>query len=139
MAEAKTQPTAASVTAFIDTVADETRRADCKTVLKMMRKATGAKPVMWGSAIVGFGSYRMTYANGRTGDWPIIGFSPRKSALTLYLMTGYDGQQDLLARLGRHKSSKACLYLNKLADVDIDVLAQMIERTVAAMAPRRVS
>jgi hypothetical protein len=139
VAEAKTQPTAASVTAFIAAVPDAQRRADCQTVLKLMQQATGARPVMWGTAIVGFGAYRSTYASGRAGDWPVIAFAPRKNDLTLYLMPGYDQQQDLLARLGRHKTAKSCLYLKKLADVDLAVLTELIARSVTAMAPQRIA
>lgn len=138
MGEAKTQPTDEDPHAFIDRVGDAARRADCHAVMAMMRKAAGAPPVMWGPAIVGFGRYRYTYASGRTGDWPIIGFSPRKNDLTLYLSSGFEGHADLMARLGRHKTSKACLYLKRLADVDLAILQVLIEKSVETMAPRRV-
>lgn len=138
MAEAKTQPTTEDPAAFLDRIEDPQRRADCHAVLAMMRKAAGAPAVMWGPAIVGFGRYRMTYADGRTGDWPIIGFSPRKNELTLYLSSDYEGHAGLMARLGKHKASKACLYLKRLSDVDVAVLDTLIRKTVETMAPRRV-
>ena len=138
MAEAKTQPTDEDPAAFLDRIEDPQRRADCHAVLAMMRQASGAPAVMWGPAIVGFGRYRMTYANGRTGDWPIIGFSPRKNDLTLYLSSDYEGHAGLMARLGKHKASTACLYLKRLADVDQGVLETLIRRSVETMAPRRV-
>ena len=136
--EAKTQPTDQDPIAFLDRIEDPQRRADCHAVLEMMRKATGAPPVMWGAAIVGFGCYRYTYASGRTGDWPVIGFSPRKNDLTLYLMPGFEQQAERLATLGRHKTGKSCLYLKKLADVDLAVLRGLIEWSVQAMAPQRI-
>ena len=138
MAEAKTRPTSVSPAEFIDRLEDPQRRADCHAILAMMAKASGAPAVMWGPAIVGFGRYRMTYADGRTGDWPIIGFSPRKNDLTLYLSSDYEGHAGLMARLGKHKASKACLYLKRLSDVDVAVLDTLIRRTVETMAPRRV-
>ncbi|TNJ33433.1 DUF1801 domain-containing protein [Arenimonas terrae] len=138
MAEAKTQPTDEDPAGFLDRIEDPQRRADSHAVLAMMRQASGAPAVMWGPAIVGFGRYRLTYANGRTGDWPIIGFSPRKNDLTLYLSSDYEGHAGLMARLGKHKASKACLYLKRLADVDLTVLETLIRRSVETMAPRRV-
>lgn len=138
MAEAKTQPTDEDPAAFLDRIEDAQRRADCHAVLATMRQASGAPAVMWGPAIVGFGRYRLTYANGRTGDWPIIGFSPRKNDLTLYLSSDYEGHAGLMARLGKHKASTACLYLKRLTDVDHGVLETLIRRSVETMAPRRV-
>ena len=134
MAEPKTQPTKASVAAFIAAIPDERRRKDCEAVAKLMQAATGAKPVLWGTSIVGFGTYRYRYASGREGDWPVTGFSPRKNDLTLYVMPGFERYADLLARLGRHRTGKSCLYLKKLADVDLAVLRQILARSVAAMA-----
>jgi hypothetical protein len=138
MAEAKTKPTRASVAAFLAAIPDEERRRDCRTVAKLMEAATGAKPVLWGTAIVGFGTYRYRYASGREGEWPVIGFSPRKNDLTLYIMPGFSRYADLLARLGRHKTSVSCLYLRKLADVDLEVLEAIIGKAVADMAGKRV-
>jgi hypothetical protein len=137
MAEPKTRPTKASVAGFLAAVADEQRRKDCRAVEKMMRKATGARPVMWGTSIVGFGAYTYTDARGKSNDWPIVGFSPRKTDLTLYLMPGFAGREALLAKLGKHRTGVACLYLKRLADVDTAVLEELIAQSVADMAPRR--
>ncbi len=137
MAEAKTQVNDASVTEFLDRQ-PEPRRTDCHEVAALMKAATGEEPKMWGAAIVGFGRYLYKYESGREGEWPIIGFSPRKNDLTLYLMPGFEGREELLARLGKHKTGKSCLYLKKLADADRAVLIELIERSVAAMAPQRV-
>lgn len=137
--EPKTQATTASVSDFIAALPDADRRADCAALVKLMQKATGAKPVLWGSSIVGFGAYRYQYASGRSGDWPVIGFSPRRNDLTLYLMGGTERHPELLARLGRHKTGKSCLYVKRLADVDTKVLVQLIDDAVAAMAPQRVA
>lgn len=131
MAEPKTKMTDASVADFIDDVADETRRDDCRTVIKLMQKATGEKPKMWGASIIGFGTYTYHYASGRSGDWPLVGLSPRKTNLTLYIMDGFANYDELMAKLGKHKTGKSCLYLNKLADVDLTVLRQLIEQSVA--------
>jgi len=137
MAEAKTQPTKASVAAFLAAIPDEQRRKDCKAVAKLMQEVTGAKPVLWGTSIVGFGTYRYRSASGREGDWPVTGFSPRKNDLTLYIMPGFDRYADLLARLGKHRTGKSCLYLKRLADVDLAVLKEIIGTSVGAMAKKR--
>ena len=121
MAELKTQKTAASVKAYLAAVEPPQRRADAQVVAKLMREATGASPALWGPSIVGFGSYRYVYPSGREGEWPIIGFSPRKANLVLYLAQASEQRAPLLARLGKHKTGKACLYLNKLSDVDLSV------------------
>jgi hypothetical protein len=118
-AEPKTQRTKASVAAFIAAVEDDTRRRDAKTVDKMLRGITGEKPAMWGPSIVGYGEY-----DTPTGKWPRMGFSPRKANLVLYLMDGYD-QEPLMKRLGKHKTGRSCLYINKLSDVDEDVLRKI--------------
>lgn len=138
MAEAKTQPTKASVAAFLAAIPDEQRRKDCRLVAKLMQDATGAKPVMWGTSIVGFGTYRYRYASGREGDWPVTAFSPRKNDLVLYIMPGFERYADLLASLGRHKAGKSCLYLKRLSDVNLDALQQIIGKSVAAMAQKRI-
>ena len=137
--EPKTQATTGSVVDFIAAVPDADRRRDCEALVRLMKKATGAQPLLWGSNIVGFGAYRMQYANGKTGDWPIIAFSPRKNDLTVYLMGGTERHPELLERLGKHKTGKACLYLKRLADVDAQVLGELIDAAVAEMAPRRVA
>ena len=138
MSENKTQPTQQPVAEFLAGVADPQRRADCQTVVRMMKQASGRDPVMWGTSIVGFGTYRYVYASGRTGDWPVIGFSPRKNDLTLYLMSGFEGHDALMAKLGKHKTGKSCLYLKRLADVDLPTLQVLMDESVKAMAPQRV-
>ncbi len=130
MAELKTQKNDASVDAFLHTV-DEKRQEDCFALLELMGEVTGAPATMWGSAIVGFGNYHYTYASGREGDWFAVGFSPRKQNLTLYIMAGFDRYEELLAKLGKHSIGKSCLYVKRLADVDMDVLGQLVEASVA--------
>ncbi len=131
MAELKTAPTKASVAKFVAAVEDEARRADCAVLMEMMERVTGATPVMWGPSIVGFGSYHYRYASGREGDWMLAGFSPRKRDLTVYVMAGFQGKEKLLARLGRHKTSAGgCLYLKRLADVDLAVLEELVRDSV---------
>ena len=138
MAEPKTQPTDQDVHDFLDNIEDETRRRDCYDVLDMMREATGVEPAMWGTSIIGFGKYRYKYSSGHEGEWPIIGFSPRKNDLTLYLIPGFEEFTDLLSKLGKHKTGKSCLYLKRLEQVDRDVLKELIEESVEAMADQRV-
>ena len=133
MAELKTKPTQVSAEDYLNKIPDENKRRDSFTLLEMMRQASGFEPVMWGPSIVGFGTYHYRYATGREGDMPIIGFSPRVQALTLYIMTGFDEYEALLARLGKYKTSKACLYIKRLSDVDVDVLKELIEKSVAYM------
>lgn len=138
MSSAKTQPTKTTLKEFLAGVADPARRADCAAVAALMRQATGEKAVIWGSSIVGFGRYRLRSASGQESDWPIIGFAPRKNDLTLYLMSGFDEREDLLAGLGKHKTGKSCLYLKSLAGADMAALTQLIEWSVEAMASQRV-
>ena len=133
MAENKTQPTDADVEAFLNAVDNERRRADSFAILKMMQEVTGEEPVMWGPSIVGFGSVHYKYASGREGDMGLTGFSPRKAYLTIYITDGFDKYSDLLSRLGKHKTSVSCLYINKLADVDQDVLRELVRRSVEHM------
>jgi hypothetical protein len=127
-AEPKTRPTNASVEAFLDAVPHPGRREDGKVIAAMLEDITGEKSVMWGPSIVGYGGYR-----GPTGDWPIIGFSPRKANLVLYIMRGFTESGDLLARLGKHRTGGGCLYLNRLADVDQGVLRALAEGSVRWM------
>ena len=136
MAEMKTQPTAASVTAFLDGVDGDRRRQDAYILLDLMRRVTGEDAVMWGASIVGFGRYHYRYDSGREGDFFITGFSPRKSALTVYVMPGFGGYDDLMGRLGKHKTGRSCLYINRLADVDLAVLEQLVAASVAWMRER---
>ena len=134
MAENKTQATGADVTAFIDGVADETQRADAHVIAAMMARLSGEPPKMWGPSIIGFGAYHYKYDSGREGNAPRIGFSPRKGQTVLYLPGTISGQADLLARLGKHKEGKGCLYIKRLSDVDADVLEEMVAETLAYMA-----
>jgi Domain of unknown function (DU1801) len=131
MAELKTKKTEASVEEFLNSITDEQRREDCFAIVEMMKKATKAEPKMWGTAIVGFGHYHYKYATGRESDWFQIGFSPRKQDLTLYFCDGVERQPELLSQLGKHKIGKSCLYIKRLADLDLKVLTQMIQNSVA--------
>ena len=130
MAELKTKRTNSSVKAFLDTVADDGRRKDCQALVRIMKKAAGAEPKMWGSSIIGFGDHRYKYASGRENDWFLVGFSPRKQDLTLYIMAGFDRYASLMKKLGKHKTSKSCLYITRLADVDQAVLEDLIDASV---------
>jgi len=130
MASNKTRKTGASVADFLKGVEDPQRRADCRRVAKMMREATGKRAAMWGDSIVGFGQYTYTYASGRSGDWPITGFSPRKQDLTLYIMAGFSKYERLLNKLGKHRTGKSCLYIKRLSDVDETVLEELIRSSV---------
>lgn len=132
MAELKTKATRASVSAFLETIPDANRRRDCKALVRMMKKATKARPKMWGASIVGFGDVHYRYASGREIDWFRAGFSPRKDALTLYLTSGagWRNQADLMAKLGKHKTGKGCLYIKQLSDIDVKVLERLIGRSV---------
>lgn len=138
MAELKTKPTKASVSGFINKISDKGRREDCRTVLELMKDATGEEPQMWGSSIVGFGRYRYKYESGTKGEWMITGFAPRKNDLTLYIMRGFEPVADLMARLGKHKTGKSCLYIKTLADVDLGVLRKIVEKSVKGMAGKQV-
>jgi hypothetical protein len=136
MAENKTKPTAISVSAFLEACNNEAQRSDCKALVRLMQKATGSKPRMWGPSIVGFGSYHYVYESGREGDAPIVGFSPRRAANVLYGAIGFEGSEALLSKLGKHSTGKGCLYIKKLADIDVKVLETLIERSVAATRAR---
>lgn len=136
MAENKTRPTGASVDAFLAAVADDARRADCAQLAGLMGRVTGEPAVMWGDSIVGFGSVHYRYDSGREGDMPLVGFSPRKGDLSLYVLSGDEAEAALLTRLGRHKAGKACLNLRRLADVDLAVLEQLVAGAVDAMRRR---
>jgi hypothetical protein len=136
MAENKTQATSADVTAFIEGVADEAQRADAHRIAEMMARLSGAPAKMWGPSIIGFGSYYYKYDSGREGDTLRIGFSPRKGQTVLYLPGTISAQADLLARLGKHKEGKGCLYIKRLADVDAAVLEEMVVGSLAYMAEK---
>ena len=126
MSTNKTQPTAQSPAEFITTVLPDRRRADAETLLPFFQRITGFDPVMWGPSIIGYGRYHYTYQTGRSGDFLATGFSPRKSSLSIYIMPGYQDYGAILARLGKHKLGRSCLYVNKLDDIDMDVLAELI-------------
>ncbi len=136
MAENKTKPSKASVAQFINAIENDRRRADAKKVAAMMRKATGKRAKLWGSSIVGFGSYHYKYDSGREGEWALVGFSPRKQNLVVYIMPGFDSFPELMKKLGKYKTGKSCLYINRLDDVNEDVLQQLIERSVKVMRKR---
>jgi hypothetical protein len=129
MAEPKTRETEASVDEFFDKIADENVRRDSRKISELMQEATGAQPKMWGDSIVGFGNRLVKSASGRETDWMKIGFSPRKANLTLYLSTGEAWNEDLLSRLGKHKTGMGCLYFKRLSDVDENVLRELIEQS----------
>ena len=136
MAENKTKPTQASVDDFIAAIENPRRRADAQAALAIYKQVTGLQPVMWGPSIIGFGSIHYAYESGREGDMPAAGFSPRKANMTFYVGDEFEGAEALYARLGKHKKSVACLYGNKLDDVDLDVLREIIARQYALDAPR---
>lgn len=133
MAELKTKLTTQDVTEFLHAVPDARRREECFAMLELLREATSFEPRLWGTNLVGFGAYRYTYASGRSGEWPIIGFSPRKSNLTLYIMDGFERYEDLLQRLGQPSHGTSCLYLKNLAKLDREALQTLIRRSVEHM------
>jgi hypothetical protein len=127
----KTKPTPASVDSFLQSIGDPKRRQDCLTLVELMKKASGTEPKMWGTSIVGFGAYHYRYASGHEGDTCVIGFSPRKEALTLYLGWGLEPFQEILQRLGKHKHGKGCLYIRSLEDVDLSALAALLKKAAS--------
>lgn len=133
MAELKTKATEVQVADFIAAVPDPVRRADAETLCALMEKLTGLQPRMWGPTIIGFGSYRYTYDSGHSGEMCRIGFSPRKAEQVLYVLSGEAGEAEALARLGKHKTGKSCLYIKKLADVDADVLEDLVRAAIERM------
>ena len=133
MAELKTKQNNTSVTEFIGAVVDKQQRVDARKISAMMRTATGTRAKMWGTNIVGFGSYHYKYASGQEGDWPIVGFSPRKQNLSLYIMPGFGRFDKLMAKLGKYKTGKSCLYIKRLSDVDESVLVKLIDGSVKHM------
>ena len=134
MAELKTKKTDASVEKFLNSVADEQRRNDSFAILEIMKKATKAEPAMWGPSIVGFGQRLYKYPSGRELDWFLLGFSPRKQDLTLYIMMGIERYPELMKKLGKYKTGKSCLYIKKLDDVDLTTLKQLIKQSISDMA-----
>ncbi|MEO9475557.1 MAG: DUF1801 domain-containing protein [Cyclobacteriaceae bacterium] len=137
MSDLKTKPTEESVVAFLNSVENETRRKDAFRIHELMTAITGEKATMWGPGIVGYGTYHYIYKTGREGDWLLTGFSPRKQSLSLYIMSGFSRYDDLLAQLGKHKTGVSCLYINKLSDIDMDVLSEMIKESVAYMRNKK--
>jgi hypothetical protein len=134
MAKNKTTPTNASVADFISKVQNETRRNDSLRLVEIYRSITGSEPKMWGPTIIGFGKYHYKYASGHEGDAPLAGFSPRKDSLVLYFASEFEGKEELLSKLGKHKSSVACVYAKKLDDLDLTVLKKMIKKSMAHTA-----
>lgn len=136
MSDLKTRANDASVEDFLAAVPNARRREDSGKVLDLMLEVTGEPARMWGDSIVGFGTYHYRYKSGREGDWPRTGFSPRKQYLAIYIMPGFDEYEALLSRLGKHRTSVSCLYINKLADVDMDVLREIVAGSYEEMARR---
>ena len=134
MAENKTKQTRASVAQFLDGIVDQQRRADCKVIAKMMRAASGKNAKMWGTSIVGFGTYDYEYASGREGSSFLCGFSPRARKLVIYVMSGFSAQASLMAKLGKYSTGKSCRYIKKLDDINPKVLQSLIERSVKYMS-----
>ena len=130
-AKVKTVVTNESVADFINKIEDETKRNDCFAIINLMRKVSGFEEKMWGPSIIGFGSYHYKYESGREGDAPLVGFSPRKAEISLYLAHGFKERQALLEKFGKHKTAKACIYIKKLSDIDTNVLEEMIGHSIA--------
>ncbi|MEO5931084.1 MAG: DUF1801 domain-containing protein [Candidatus Kapaibacterium sp.] len=133
MAELKTKETDESVEGFLDGVADEKKRDDSRAILDLMKAATGMEPAMWGSSMIGFGRYHYVYESGHEGDTFLTGFSPRKASLTLYITGGLCSHEALLTKLGKHRQGKGCLYINKVEDIDMAILRELIERSVRSL------
>ena len=133
MAENKTKPTTQKVSEFITGIEDKVKRADCRELMKLMSGVTGNRAKMWGTSIVGYGKYHYRYASGREGDFFLTGFSPRKQALTIYIVSGFSINPELMEELGKYKTGKSCLYVKKLDDIDRASLAQLVEESVAYM------
>lgn len=136
MAELKTKPTGGDVEAFIDSIESEQKRDDARELLKIMKEVTGDDPVMWGPSIIGYGNYHYVYESGREGDWMLAGFSPRKQNLTIYIMGGFENQEEYLKKIGKAKNSVGCLYVKKLSDIDLGVLKKMIHLSVETVKKR---
>lgn len=134
MAENKTQPTEQSVAQFLHTVENKQKRDDCFQLVELMEEVVGEPATMWGSSIVGFGSYHYKYASGREGDFMLTGFAPRKTALTLYIMAGFERYDELMTKLGKYKTGKSCLYVKKLDDIDMDVLRELVKQSAEHVA-----
>jgi hypothetical protein len=136
VAETKTKPSTKSVESFLKRIPDEGTRRDCFELVTLMKKITKADPVMWGSSIVGFGRFHYTYASGREGDSGLTGFSPRKQNLTIYVVSGFESRPDLMRKLGKYKTGVVCLYVKRLADIDKQVLRELIEDSIDQIKKR---
>ena len=133
MAELKTQPNSSSVSDFLDALEDEQQKLDALVLVDMMKEESGTDPVMWGGSIIGFGDWHYVYSSGREGDWFEVGFSPRKGKLSVYLMNGFSQWPDLLNQLGPHKTGKSCLYIKRLADVDLTTLRVLVRQSIQSL------
>lgn len=133
MAELKTKLTGQDPKEFLMTIADEKKRQDSFKILALLQQVTGFEPRMWGSSIIGYGSYHYKYASGQEGSWPLTGFSPRKQNLTIYITAGFDQYNDLLKRLGKYSTGKSCLYIKKIEDIDLDVFTELVKQSVDHM------
>jgi hypothetical protein len=130
MAELKTKQNDQNVEEFLNQIADEKRRQDCFIILELMKRVTKSEPKMWGSSIIGFGSYQYKYESGQKGNWFLTGFSPRKQNLTLYIMAGFDRYDELMNKLGKYKTGKSCLYIKKIEDIDLPTLSELVKQSV---------
>lgn len=138
MTELKTQKNNASVTAFLDSIEDEKKRQDSYAIVELMKEAANADPVMWGTSIIGFGTYHYKYASGREGDWMMAGFSPRKQNLTLYITGGFERYGDLMSQLGKYTTGKGCIYVKKLEHINQDVFRELVKQSVENVAKGKV-
>jgi hypothetical protein len=133
MSDLKTKANQQSINAYLNTIEPQKKREDSFAILALMQEVSGEEPQMWGDKIVGFGHYQYKYASGREGEWFLAGFAPRKQNLTLYIMSGFDGYDELLSKLGKHSTGKSCLYIKKLDDIDQSILRQLIAQSIAHM------
>jgi hypothetical protein len=136
MAEQKTKPTGEDVEQYLNAISDEQKRQDCFTLMDLMHRVTGEPPKLWVGNIVGFGQYHYKYASGHEGYAALVGFAPRKANLVLYVLSGFEGQEQLLEKLGKHKAGKGCLYINRLTDIDLPTLRQIVQGTVDILRQR---
>ncbi len=136
MYELKTKLNDASVEAFLNTIEDEGKRKDALEIAQILQEVSGHPAKMWGGAIVGFGNYRYKYPNGKEMDWMQVAFSPRKQNLTLYIMSGFTKHEELLKKLGKHKTGKGCLYINRLSDIDRGVLKEFIAESIKSVVQK---
>lgn len=138
MAELKTQPNSDDIAGFINQIKERTKREDSYVLMQIMEEVTGESAVMWGSSIIGFGKYHYRYESGREGDWFLTGFSPRKQALSIYIMGGFSRYEELMNGLGKYKTGKGCLYVKKLSDIDLDSLKDLITESINYLKTKSV-